>query len=83
MRLSGAKGASIVLGNLSLALIRQGKIDEVAEMLRQAINVVETTRGGGGLNVVFDAGRGLRRWRHVPAVDDVFDRLLTPMSAAA
>jgi len=43
---------------------------------------VELTWGGGGLNVVFTAGPELRPWRHVAAVQDVYDRLLTLMTAA-
>ena len=45
-------------------------------------DVVESTRGGGGLNVVFDVARELRPWRAEPVVADVYDRLLSLMSAA-
>ncbi|WP_308201327.1 hypothetical protein [Carbonactinospora thermoautotrophica] len=38
--------------------------------------MVELTRGGGGLNIVFRAGRELQPWRHVAAVQDMYDRLL-------
>jgi hypothetical protein len=55
------KSRAIVLGNLSLAHLRQGELDAAAATLHEAIDVVEQTRGGGGLNVVFDAGRELRR----------------------
>jgi hypothetical protein len=34
------------------------------------------------MNIVFDAGRELRRWRDLPAVKDLHDRLLTLMTAA-
>jgi hypothetical protein len=37
--------------------------------------------GGGGLNIIFGAGRELRPWRTVPVVQDVCDRLLTLMTA--
>lgn len=40
------------------------------------------TWGGGGLNIVFGAGRELRPWRHVAAVQDVYDHLLALMTAA-
>jgi hypothetical protein len=44
-----------VLGNLALARIRQQKLDEAAATLHSAIDVVEMTWGGGGLNIVFGA----------------------------
>lgn len=77
-----SKSQAIVLGNLALACIRQGKLDEAATALHQAIDVVEATWGGGGLNIVFGASRELRPWRHVAAVQDVYDRLLALMVAA-
>lgn len=76
-----SKSQAIVLGNLALACIRQGKLDEATAALHKAIDVVETTWGGGGLNIVFGAGRELRPWRHVSAVQDVYDRLLTLIAA--
>jgi hypothetical protein len=75
------KTQSIVLGNLSLAYIQQGKLDEAAACLHSAIDALELTRGGGGLTVAFTAGRELRQWRNEPAVDDVNDRLLTLVAA--
>lgn len=77
-----SKSQAIVLGNLALARIRQQKLDEAAAALHSAIDVVEMTWGGGGLNIVFGAGRELRPWRQVPVVQDVYDRLLTLMAAA-
>ncbi|GAA5126110.1 hypothetical protein [Haloechinothrix salitolerans] len=77
-----SKSQAIVLGNLALARIRQKKLDEAAASLHSAIDVVEMTWGGGGLNIVFGAGRELRPWREVPVVQDVYDRLLTLMAAA-
>jgi hypothetical protein len=75
------KSTAVVLGNLALASIRQRNIDTAAAHLHQAISVVERTRGGGGLNLVFAAARELRPWRNDPAVQEVNDRLLTLMTA--
>jgi transcriptional regulator with XRE-family HTH domain len=75
-----SKSQAIVLGNLALALIRQGNLDEAAGRLHEALDVIELNRGGGGLNIVFSAGREMRRWRTVPAVQDVHDRLLNLMA---
>lgn len=75
------KSRAIVLGNLSLAYIRQRKLDEALGTLHEAIGVIEATRGGGGLNIVFSAGRELRQWQTEPAVQDVMDRLLSLMVA--
>jgi transcriptional regulator with XRE-family HTH domain len=77
-----SKSQAIVLGNLTLACIRQGNLDEATIRLHEAIDVIELTWGGGGLNIVFGAGRELRPWRHVPVVQDVYDRLLSLMAAA-
>jgi hypothetical protein len=77
-----SKSQAIVLGNLSLAYLRQRKLDEAAGMLHQAIDTVELTWGGGGLNIVFGACRELQPWRQVPAVQDVYDRVLALMAAA-
>ena len=75
-----SKSQAIVLGNLALALIRQGDLDEAARRLHEAIDVIELNRGGGGLNIVFSAGREMRPWRAVPVVQDVYDRLLSLMA---
>jgi hypothetical protein len=75
------KSTAIVLGNLALASIRRRNIDTAAARLHEAIDVVEQTRGGGGLNVVFTAARELRPWRNERAVQEVNDRLLTLMIA--
>jgi hypothetical protein len=72
-----SKSQAIVRGNLSLALIRQGNLDDAAGRLHQAIDLIEQNWGGGGLNVIFGAGRELRPWRNVSVVRDVYDRLLT------
>lgn len=76
------KSQAIVLGNLALACIRQQKLDEAAGALHRAIDVIEQTWGGGGLNVVFSAGQELRPWRHVADVQHVYDRLLSLIAAA-
>src|SRR5215472_15927750 len=75
-----SKPGAIVLGNLALALIRQGDLDEAAGRLHEAIDIIELNRGGGGLNIAFTAAREMRPWRTVPAVQDACDRLLTLMA---
>jgi tetratricopeptide (TPR) repeat protein len=77
----GSKSQAIALGNLGLAYLRQRKIEEAAAMLNQAIDIVERTRGGGGLTIVFSVGRELRPWRQDAAVQDVYDRLLDLVAA--
>jgi hypothetical protein len=76
-----SKAEAIVLGNLALAYIGQSRVDEAAATLHKAIDVIEVTWGGGGLNVVFTAARRLRRWQQVSAVREVGDRLLALMAA--
>ncbi|MBB1244935.1 helix-turn-helix transcriptional regulator [Streptomyces durbertensis] len=75
------KSRTIVLGNLTLACIRQREVDTAVAYLDQAINELEDTRGGGGMNIVFSAARELRPWRQQPDVADVHDRLLALMAA--
>ncbi len=50
-------------------------------MLHQAIDVTERNRGGGGMNVIFGAGRELRRWRRSAEVQNVYDRIMALMAA--
>lgn len=76
----GQKVGALVLGNLTLAYLQQRRLDEGTTTLHEAIDVVERTRGGGGLNVIFAAGRALRPWRHEPQVQAVHDRLLALMA---
>lgn len=76
-----SKARAVALGNLSLAYLRQRKIEEAAATLHLAVDVVERTRGGGGLTVVFAAGRELQPWREAAAVQDVHDRLLNLVAA--
>jgi hypothetical protein len=75
-----SKAQAVVLGNLALALIRQGQLDEAAGRLHQAMGVIQLNWGAGGLNLSLSAAWELRPWRSVPAVQDVNDRLLTLMS---
>lgn len=74
------KAQSIVLGNLTLAYIRQGKLEEACSTLHEAIDLIEATRGGGGLNIAFSAGRELAPWRHEPWVQEISDRLFGLMA---
>jgi len=76
------KSRAIVLGNLALAHIRQRDLDPAVAVLHQAVDVVELTRGGGALNVLFTAGRELRPWQQEPIVQAVYDRLLALVAAA-
>ncbi|ETK36582.1 hypothetical protein [Microbispora sp. ATCC PTA-5024] len=75
------KSQAIVLGNLALARLRQGDLEMAAASLHAAIDLVETTRGGGGLNIVFSAGRELQPWREMPIVRNVYDRLFALVAA--
>lgn len=70
------KTRSLVLGNLALAHLRQRKMEAATATLHEAIDLLEGTRGGGGLTVVFGAARELYPWRNEQAVHDVQDRLL-------
>jgi transcriptional regulator with XRE-family HTH domain len=76
------KSRAIALANLSIAHLRQKELDGATETLHQAIDVVEETRGGGGMNLVFDAGKELGPWRAERNVGDIYDRLLSLMTAA-
>ncbi|MFI5900472.1 helix-turn-helix domain-containing protein [Streptomyces cyaneofuscatus] len=75
------KSQAIALGNLTLALIRQGKLDEAASAMHRTIDAVELTRGGGGLNLAFSAGRELKQWRQEPWAQEINDRLFALMAA--
>ncbi|WBB75270.1 hypothetical protein O7602_07060 [Micromonospora sp. WMMD1128] len=74
------KSYAIVLGNLALARLRQHDLNGATETLHQVIDVVEETRGGGAVNVLFAAGRELRPWRDRPIVQEIMDRTLALMS---
>lgn len=75
------KSQAITLGNLTLALIRQGKLDEAASSMHNTIDAVELTRGGGGFNLAFAAGREFRQWRQEAWAQEINDRLLALMAA--
>jgi tetratricopeptide (TPR) repeat protein len=74
------KSKAIILGNLALAHIRQRDVEQAATVLHRAIDLLEVSRGGGGLNVVSAAVRELRPWRHEPVAQDVNERLLALMT---
>jgi hypothetical protein len=76
------KTCSLVLGNLALAYLRQRKLDAATVTLHEAIDLLENSRGGGGLTVVFSAERELYPWRAEPTVQDVHDRLLALVARA-
>ncbi len=76
------KSRAIVLGNLTLAYIRQREIDAAVTTLAEAIAELEETRGGGGMNVVFSAARELSPWRQERIVADIHDRLFALMATA-
>jgi transcriptional regulator with XRE-family HTH domain len=75
------KSHAIVLGNLALAHLRQRDLDSATGTLHQVIDVVEETRGGGAVNVLFAAGRELRPWRDRRDVQEIMDRTLALMSS--
>jgi tetratricopeptide (TPR) repeat protein len=80
-RLQGRhKSKAIILGNLALAHVRQRDVEQAATVLHRAIDLLEVSRGGGGLNVVSAAVRELRPWRDEPVVQDVNERLLALMT---
>jgi tetratricopeptide (TPR) repeat protein len=80
-RLQGRhKSKAIVLGNLALAHVRQRDVDQAATVLHRAIDLLEVSRGGGGLNVVSATVRELRPWRQEAVAQDVHERLLALMT---
>lgn len=76
------KTRSLILGNLALAYLRQRQLEAATTTLHEAIDLLDDTRGGGGLTVVFGAGRELYPWRHEQVVHDVQDRLLALLARA-
>ncbi|MGA4841296.1 tetratricopeptide repeat protein [Streptomyces sp. G45] len=78
---TNSKSQAIVLGNLALALMRQRKVDEAIAALHEAIDVVEVNRGGGGLNLIFKAGKELQAWNDLPSVRDLGGRLFGLIAA--
>ncbi|CAL9570998.1 hypothetical protein SUDANB171_04817 [Streptomyces sp. enrichment culture] len=79
---AGSKSHAIALGNLALTLIRQRKPDEAVGALGKAIDIVEGHRGGGGLNLIFQAGREIQTWRDITAVRELNDRLFMLIASA-
>jgi hypothetical protein len=74
------KTRSLVLGNLALSFIRQRQLEAATDTLHRAVDLLEQSRGGGGMTVVFGAARELYPWRQEAAVQDVHDRLLGLMA---
>ena len=74
------KSKAIVLGNLALVHVRKGDVEQAATVLHRAIDLLEVSRGGGGLNVVSATIRELRPWRQEPVAQDVHERLLALMT---
>ncbi|WP_037719191.1 MULTISPECIES: helix-turn-helix transcriptional regulator [Actinomycetes] len=79
---SKRKSQSIVFGNLALARVRAGEIDGAVDALNKAIDTLEVTRGGGGLNVAFGVGRELRPWRRESSVAAAGERLFALMAGS-
>lgn len=76
------KTRSLVLGNLALAYLRQRQLEAAIATLHQAVDLLEDSRGAGGMTVVFGAARELYPWRTEPTVQDVQDRLLALIARA-
>jgi hypothetical protein len=70
------KHKSVILGDISTALVLQGDPEQASAVLRQAIDLVELTGSAAGKRRVFAAGRQLGPWRNEPFAQEVQDRLL-------
>jgi hypothetical protein len=70
------KHKSVILGDISTALVLQGDSEQASAVLHQAIDLVELTGSAAGKRRVFAAGRQLGPWRNEPFVQEVQDRLL-------
>jgi hypothetical protein len=70
------KHKSVILGDVSTALVLQGDPEQASAVLHQAIDLVELTGSAAGKRRVFAAGRQLGPWRNEPFVQEVQDRLL-------
>jgi hypothetical protein len=70
------KHKSVVLGDVSAALVLHGDPEQASALLHQAIDLVELTSSAAGKRRVFAAGRQLGRWRNEPFAQEVQDRLL-------
>jgi hypothetical protein len=70
------KHKSVILGDVSTALVLQGDPEQASAVLHQAIDLVELTSSAAGKRRVFAAGRQLGPWHNEPFVQEVQDRLL-------
>jgi hypothetical protein len=70
------KHKSVILGDVSTAVVLQGDPEQASAVLHQAIDLVELTGSAAGKRRVFAAGRQLGPWRDEPFVQQVQDRLL-------
>jgi hypothetical protein len=70
------KHKSVILGDVSTALVLQGDPKQASAVLHQAIDLVELTGSAAGKRRVFAAGRQLSPWRNEPFAQEVQDRLL-------
>jgi hypothetical protein len=70
------KHKSVILGDVSTALVLQGDPEQASAVLHQAIDLVELTSSAAGKRRVFAAGRQLGGWRNESFVQEVQDRLL-------
>lgn len=70
------KSRVIVLTNLALAFLRQHDIDSAVAVLHRAIDLLETTRSGGGFRLLGEAIQELAAWRHQPCVQNLYDRVV-------
>jgi hypothetical protein len=70
------KHKSVVLGDVSAALVLHGDPEQASAVLHQAIDLVELTGSAAGKRRVFAAGRRLRPWRNELFAQEVQDRLL-------
>jgi transcriptional regulator with XRE-family HTH domain len=72
--------AAILMGQLVWDASQRRDHASARLYFNQAMDVIEQNWGGGGLNIIFGAGKELSPWRSVPVVQDVHDRLLTLMA---
>jgi hypothetical protein len=70
------KHKSVILGDVSTALVLHGDPEQASAVLHQAIELVELTGSAAGKRRVFAVGRQLRPWRNEPFAQEVQDRLL-------
>jgi transcriptional regulator with XRE-family HTH domain len=75
------KATAVTAANLSMAYSATGRVDDAVASLHHAVDIIDATRGGGGLTVAFAAARRLNPWRSEPAVDQVHERLLSLVAA--